>query len=957
MIDNIVDLKNAKGFKIVQINCRSILNKIDEIRYRFNGIDILACSETWLNDSIPNHMIEIPGMDLFRWDRHNGIINGVSKIRGGGVACYVSKKLQLDCHVMKKLTLTTCDIELLTLRCVYSYGKVLYVMSLYRPPEGSIDMFFETLYCLFDEYQLASKELWVLGDFNIDFLKRIDNKTKKLIEFLRIYSLKQQISGPTRLTGFSRTCIDLIITNIQENLIVARGTLIDVISDHMPTYVCVKKKRNISVFQKIKGRTYIHYNKDNLQTLVHTANWDHFYDLKHPTDLCFFIQKTIVDHINVMCPLRFMKIRTNSPPWITQEVIEAINDRNTFYRQSRPSNDPSDLKAARVARNRVNCLLQKSKAEYIRETLYNCKNDPKKFWRVLNENLLKGKMQSSDITFNKGNEEYTNIPESCEYMNNYFAGIGKKLHEQFNNGPLFGNYTNKYNIESSNEEIVLEIDDIIKIVQDIDVHKSSGIEYLPSFILKDVFEVIPSQLTYLFNQSFALGIFPESWAVAVVTPIPKTGNLHLATNWRPISIIPLIGKLMEKLCNSLIIKHLGFHDILCDEQYGFRQKRSTSTAIFNFLNNIITEINNKKIVGSIYLDFSKAFDSINHHRLKNKLQDMGIPQKLQCWISSYLENRKIKTKLNSCLSNSADLICGVPQGSVLGPTLFLCYINDLSMVTKHLGMSISLYADDAVLYCSNHDSYFVKERLETALSHVIEWCNINYININIDKTKFCIYGSRANVTTFTDTVLTTGERQIHRCQQYQYLGVTLDECLTMKSNFNKVFKRFSYKIHQFGKIKKFLDIPTRVLVYKQTVLPLTEYVSFVMCLNNKNDVDKLQKLQNTALRMCYNIQNPREITISQLHNLAKVDMLGKRRMLQLLSIIYDIAPRLRPDRAVLHNTRQANKSNIEIRFANTQLYSRSPYCIGGKIWNDLPKCTQELRTKERFKLAISDLFD
>ena len=138
---------------------------------------------------------------------------------------------------------------------------------------------------------------------------------------------------------------------------------------------------------------------------------------------------------------------------------------------------------------------------------------------------------------------------------------------------------------------------------------------------------------------------------------------------------------------------------------------------------------------------------------------------------------------------------------------------------------------------------------------------------------------------------------------------------------NSVFKKFSYKIHQFGKIKKFLDIPTRVLVYKQTVLPLTEYVSFVICLNNRNDVDKLQKLQNRALRMCYNIQNPRDITISRLHNMANVDMLCKRRMLQLLSIIYDVAPKSQLERTVHHNTRLANKNNIEIKTANIQLYT------------------------------------
>ena len=599
-------------------------------------------------------------------------------------------------------------------------------------------------------------------------------------------------------------------------------------------------------------------------------------------------------------------------------------------------------------------MIQSSKSEYIKETLYSNKNDPKRFWRILNSTLLKGENTPSDITFNTGNDIYTEISDSCNYINKYFADIGKNLHAQFSGG-LLNDYINMYNIRNCEDEIVFRVDDVVMLVKNINVHKGSGIEYMPSFILKDVFEVIPLQLTYLFNQSISLGVFPKSWAIATVTPIPKSGNKHQANNWRPISIIPLIGKLMEKLCNTIYQNHLDVHNILCDEQYGFRPKRSTNMAIFNFLKNIIDELNNKKIVGAIYLDFSKAFDSINHQRLLNKTKDMGIPLKLLEWTSSYLQNRKIKTRLNNHVSDTSELICGVPQGSVLGPTLFLCYINDLAAIIKNIGLSISLYADDAVIYCSNYDSYFVQARLENALSVVVDWCNSNYININIDKTKFCIYGTRTNVSKFVPRNLSSNNRTIHRCQQYQYLGIILDECLTMKPNFNMIFKKFSYKIYQFGKIKRFLNPDTRILVYKQTVLPLTEYVSFVMSLNTKHERDKLQKLQNRSLRICYDIQNPQDIRVGDIHQLAHVDMLDKRRTLQLLCILYELSMQSQYEMRRNRATRLAQKYIFDIKCANLDLYAKSPYCVGAKLWNDLPRHIQKQNSKEQFKHSVIDL--
>ena len=267
---------------------------------------------------------------------------------------------------------------------------------------------------------------------------------------------------------------------------------------------------------------------------------------------------------------------------------------------------------------------------------------------------------------------------------------------------------------------------------------------------------------------------------------------------------------------------------------------------------------------------------------------MGVSNRLLNWIKSYLENRKICTKLNNIISPPKELLCGVPQGSILGPTLFLCYINDLAIKMRENGACIGLFADDAVIYCSNYDHYFLKIRLDHILEEVQAWCNLNCINMNVDKTKFCLYGTRKLVNTFKDKSIGPVDCQISQCHQYNYLGVSLDECLNMKSNFNILFKKFTYKNYQFGKICKYVDVSTRVLIYKQTVLPLVEYVSFMMCFNNKLDVDKLQRLQNRSLRVCYNINIPTDISTTRLHENARIDKLGDRRNLALLCIMFDL---------------------------------------------------------------------
>ena len=306
-MDTASDIKALKGLKIVHLNCRSIYNKIEEIRYLFKGIDILMCFETWLSEGMSDHLVSIEGMDLYRWDRYNCIPNGVHKTRGGGIACYINKELRLDCQIVKDHTKTTCDIEMLTLKCVHSFGKIRHICCVYRQPSGNIESFFNALYCVVGDNQISNHEYWISGDLNIDFLKRDDVNTKELIDFLRINGLKQFINTPAHLTVFSTSCIDHIISNNSINMVVSYGTLTDVISDHYPIFISIKKLHNVSTYNKIRGRTYHNYDKKNFQTFIRTDEWTAFYDILDPTDRWSYIYEIIWKHLDIMRPIKFIK--------------------------------------------------------------------------------------------------------------------------------------------------------------------------------------------------------------------------------------------------------------------------------------------------------------------------------------------------------------------------------------------------------------------------------------------------------------------------------------------------------------------------------------------------------------------------------------------------------------------------------------------------------------------------
>ena len=406
--------------------------------------------------------------------------------------------------------------------------------------------------------------------FNIDFLNRNHPETKTLIEFIRLQCLVQTIKTPTRISRFGKKCFDLVLTN--SDFLIQSGTISDQLSDHLGIYAVRKKKREVHKFTKVKGRTYKNYDCKTLQNLLVNEDWEEYYEMADPNEKWDFMKNSILKHLEIMCPIKYLRVRIDNPRWFTREILEKIHDRNTAVKELNRVYTPEKHQQLKQLKTEVNTLINTAKSNYVRNTLNETKEDPKKFWRILNDMLGNNDVNHNMVSLTDGTNE---IPkEHCaEFINEHFVNIGKT--------DLIGtnlyNHSLKYNIdqleEVINQDIAdLDITEIRKMIRNIDISKGSGIDDLPSFILKDCLSVLSYQLMDLYNCSLRTGIFVTEWAGGTITPIPKSGDLTKCTNWRPICIQPLPGKLLEKYINTLLQLHMDDHEIIHDNQYGFRRQ-------------------------------------------------------------------------------------------------------------------------------------------------------------------------------------------------------------------------------------------------------------------------------------------------------------------------------------------------------------------------------------------------
>ena len=314
--------------------------------------------------------------------------------------------------------------------------------------------------------------------------------------------------------------------------------------------------------------------------------------------------------------------------------------------------------------------------------------------------------------------------------------------------------------------------------------------------------------------------------------IPKTGISSNPTNYRPITALPAISKIIERAVYNQMIYHLESYGLLDGRQHGFRKDHSTSSAIHTLVQDIYSSIDNRSTIMCVFIDYSKAFDTIDYEILCKKLEYYGMGDDIISWCRSYLSNRKQCVKNCEHISDEQDVTCGVPQGSVLGPLFFIIYVNDIISLFDHTGPKILLYADDTVLYYSHLNITFAQKQLNTGLKKIWDWCKLNRLTINSAKTKYiCINEKIQTQTRSMPVQLKLGETVLERVQSYNYLGVVIDDNITFEKFMKEKCRRVNERIYQLGKLRKYITSGIMNIIYKQAIIPLIDYADFLIAVD------------------------------------------------------------------------------------------------------------------------------
>ena len=793
--------------------------------------------------------------------------------------------------------------------------------------------------------------------YNIDLLKV--NKSRQVEHFINMlssYSFYPSINNCTRISDHSSTLIDNIFTNVSPTSI-SEGIFMTDISDHFPIFNILNislpiNKKNVNDVYK---RNTSSRNIANLKQYLSETDWYDVFSCRDPQAAYSNFSNYFINAFKYCCPLTNCKINPKyvKSPWITRGILISIRHKNKLYSRLKAKYSILRQETYSRYRNILTTVINFAKKSYYHNAIDDNKNNSSGLWKIINTILGKKQNNVCHTNFTDNGHVIHNENEIATHFNNYFSSVASNLSNKLpgsNYDPLIG-------IQNNNHTFVMFptcTEEVISMIINLKNSNSSGHDGITNYVLKQTIEFIATPLSHIINLSFSYGLFPSELKIAKVIPIFKSDDPKIFSNYRPISLLPSISKLFERLVYNRLMVFIEKHSILHPNQYGFRKNYSTYMAAVNLSDLIASGLDNKLCTVGIFIDLSKAFDTIDHNILLRKLYCYGIRGLSYDWFKSYLNNRSHYVYYNNNCSSKSHSCTGVPQGSILGPLLFLLYINDIC-TSSHKGNFV-LFADDTTVLFQNDNLQDAIIEAENEFSHILNWLNANKLSLNIKKTKVLIFDNKIPCT--TDIILNIGGTLVSSTSTAKFLGTIIDNKLNWNDHISFVSKKIARANGIICRLKHYLPKKTLLTLYNTLILPHLNYNLLVWGNANKSHLHHLLLIQKRAVRNICNVSYTFHTTdlFKELHILPILKLYDCQLAIfmykyhhNMLPPIFDSFYQFNHD---FHHYNTRSKNLLHTPFSRTKINQCHIRHAGVALWNSLSDSQKSKPTLSRFKSSL-----
>lgn len=919
------------------LNAQSLVKNRDSIEIFANKYnpELIFLSETHVTTDIEDCEININGYETIRCDSHSRFT--------GGVVIFVKKHIKYSVVFNKNFV---NNVWILSIKVKNAVKPGIYSV-LYHSPSESAKEFLDIFENWLDLNLKCTTLNVIVGDFNINLLRN-DTYSNRLEKIISFYGLKQLIRDPTRITQNTTTLIDLCITNYFE--LEASVLHTPRITDHSIINIKVKKQITNNKETRIV-KCYKNYSKINLCEQLKIFNWSAINNM-NLDEQCDFLINCLQTSASKIINSKTIYIN-NCNKWFNLELKKLKEDKTASYLKARLSFDDELWKVYTTSRNRYDYHLKDTKNRYIQEEIEKCGKNQKQIWKTLKKEVLPCKLSKS-TTFDIiefGGEKESDVSKIAERFNAYFIESIMEI----NNSILVtsSDYYELTQVKSRFKFQKIHREKLETIISRLKITNDEN--NINSKLIWDSLEITHQIFINIINNSFEIGCFPKSWKESTIIPIQKKIGTRKCDEFRPINTLPSYEKLLECEVKDQLQNYIDSNEILAIEQSGFRKLHSCETA----LNLVISDWKFLRDEGNItivvFLDLKRAFETLDRDRLLRKLQSYGVEGVELQWFSSYLAQRTQKTKVGEVFSSFMFNNLGVPQGSVLGPILFILYINDFGKVLKYC--SCKFFADDTAIYISGKNINEIIWKLNSDLKNVSNWLNINKLKINVEKTVYIVIKNK--ITDNSEINVIINNTKLEQVSETKYLGIIIDDKLDFKKNLDYVVKKMSKKINFLSRISNKLTPITRTKIYTSIVASHIEFCSSILFLSNETDLKKLQLLQNRGMRILLGCNKYTSIK-------SMLDCLGwmtiKQRVnFNTIVLIYKIINNLLPNYLTNkinyvkdgHNYNLRTNEHFKLKFFNNKKNENNLYYKGMQMYNKLPIEIKNAKNIKSFKLNLS----